>query len=158
LPHPRFPAAISSPPDSPSRRPPSTTSTDYKGSPTHREQPFFLPPVAPTVLPCSAAVKPPRSVAPGPPLSSLSLPRAPHRRVPPSHTVSHRPSPPDAAPVVVPLRSTAHCSGARPSGEDPPFLTPPVGCAMLSSRPSAPPLPPPPPASRSRPGRHQRRR
>jgi hypothetical protein len=145
-----FPAAVSLPPDSPSHRPPSTASTGYNRSPTHHEQPFFLPPVAPTVPPCSAAIEPPCSAAPGSPLSSPSPPRAPHRRVPPSRTVSHQPSPLDAAPTVVPLRLTAHRCGGPP----PPF-DPPVGCAVLPSRPSAPPVPPPPPTSRSRPGRHQ---
>jgi hypothetical protein len=117
-----FPAAVSLPPDSPSHRPPSTASTGYNRSPTHHEQPFFLPPVAPTVPPCSAAIEPPCSAAPGSPLSSPSPPRAPHRRVPPSRTVSHQPSPLDAAPTVVPLRLTAHRCGGPP-----PLSTPQLG-------------------------------
>jgi hypothetical protein len=112
LPHPQFPAAVSLPPDSPPRRPPSTASTGYKGSPTPHEQPFFLPPVAPTASPCSTTVEPPCSAAPGPPPSSPSPPRAPRRRVPPSRTASRRPSPPDAVLSVVPLRPTTHRRGA----------------------------------------------
>jgi hypothetical protein len=135
-------AAISPPLDSQPRRPPSTASTGYKGSPTPREQPFFLPPVTPTTPPCFATVEPPCSAAHGPPLSSPLPPRASHRRVPPSCTTSRRPSTPDAAPAVVPLRPTAHHHGAHPSGEAPPLFDPPAGCAVLPSHPSSPPLRP----------------
>jgi hypothetical protein len=120
-------AAISPPLDSQPRCPPSTASTGYKGSPTPREQPFFLPPVTPTTPPCFATVEPPCSAAHGPPLSSPLPPRASHRCVPPSFTTSRRPSTPDAAPAVVPLRPTAHHHGAHPSGEAPPFLNPQPG-------------------------------
>jgi hypothetical protein len=103
-----FPTAVSPPPDSPPRRLRPPPLPAIKGAQNPREQPFFLPPVAPTALPCSVAVEPPCSAAPGPPLSSPSPPRALRYRIPPSRTASRRPSLRDAAPAIVPLRSTAH--------------------------------------------------
>jgi hypothetical protein len=103
-PCPRFPAVVSPSPDSPPRCPPSTTSTGYNGSLTAREQPFFLPPVAPTAPPCSAAVKPMCSTALGSPPSTPS---------PPCTTFPHR------EPLTV-------APGRRPRRRSPPADRPPL--------------------------------
>jgi hypothetical protein len=134
---PRFPAAGSPPLDSPPRRPPSTASTGYKGSSTP-------PPINSLSSSCSSPwlrrLVPPLSIHHvAPPPVPLRAPRRCHEH-----------------PAAVPLRPTTHRRGARPSGEDPLFW-PPVGCAVLPSRPSAPPLQPPPPASQSWSSRRQRR-
>jgi hypothetical protein len=124
------------------RRPRSTASIGYKGSPTPREQPFFLLLIAPTASPCSAAIEPPCSVAPGPPPSSPSPPRALRHRVPPSHTVSHRPSPQTVPPPPFPS-GRPHITTELILPVRTPLFQPPVGCAVLPSHPSALALPPP---------------
>jgi hypothetical protein len=122
-----FPAAISLPPVSPSRRPPSTASGSYIG---HPPPPWSLVSSSSTCHPhcaaISATVEPPHSTTP-PPLNSPSPPQEPRCRVQPSRTVSCRPPPLDTAPAAVPLRPTAHCREARPFGEDLPILTPQTG-------------------------------
>jgi hypothetical protein len=116
------PAAVSLPPDSPLRRLRPPPIPAIKGAQPPREQPFFLRPVTPAALPCSATIEPPCSAALSPPPGSPSPPRAPHRRVRPSRTVSRRPSPPNAAPTTIPLRLTAHRCRARLSSEDLPLF------------------------------------
>jgi hypothetical protein len=144
LPHPQFPAAVSLPPDSPPRRPPSTASTGYKGSPTPHEQPFFLPPVAPTASPCSTTVEPPCSATPGPPPSSPS---------PSCTTFPHR-------------ETSTIAPGRRPQRRSPPADHPPPWSNLLGEPllPIAPelnspcrraalaPLPEPPPPVAGLPG------
>jgi hypothetical protein len=156
LPHARFPAAISPPPDSLPRRPPSASSIGYKGSPpvnilsSSRSSPslrcLVLPPLRHHVVP---------------PLVPLWAPATATSTAPPCSTFPHR-EPLTIAPGRLPRRHSPPADRTSPWSSSfrwgPPFLTPPVGCAVLPSCPSAPPLPPPLPASRSRPGRRQHRR
>jgi hypothetical protein len=106
-------------PVSPSRRPPSTASTRYKGRPPpHRGASFLSPPLfAPHCTIVPAATEPPQTTCSGLSPTISTMPRAPRRRVQPPHTPSRRPPPPGAAPTVVPLRPTTPHHRAHSSGE-----------------------------------------
>jgi hypothetical protein len=64
-----------------------------------------------------AATEPPWTARSGLSPTVLTTPRAPHRRVQPPRTPSHRPPPPDATPTAVPLRPTTPHRQAHSFGE-----------------------------------------